>query len=99
MLVLISNLLAHDCFVGVLVDELVLAVGERAAGELQGAGAPRHVRHAELRPELGVGAGGVRLRAAAPAARRAVPLAAETARELEKEHGNYVTNNVPAVEN
>ena len=92
MLVLISNLLAHDCFVGVLVDELVLAVGERAAGELQGAGAPRHVRHAELRPELGVGAGGVRLRAAAPAARRAVTLAAETARELDKEHGNHLAN-------
>ena len=74
-------------------------MGERAAGELQGAGAPRHVRHAQLRPEFGVGAGGVRLRAAAPAARRAVTLAAETARELEKEHGNYLTNNIPAVKN
>ena len=64
-------------------------MSEHAAGELRRAVAPRHVRHAQARPELGVVSRGVRLNAApaaaiatAAAAGRAVALAAEAARKL-----------------
>ena len=83
------SLLAHDCLVGVLVDELVLPVSEHAAGELRRAVAPRHVRHAQPGPELGVVSRGVRQNTApvvivTTATGRAVTLSAEATRKLQE---------------
>ena len=83
------SLLAHDCLVGVLVDELVLPVSEHAAGELRRAVAPRHVRHAQAGPELGVVSRGVRQNTApvvivTTATGRAVTLSAEATRKLQE---------------
>ena len=78
-----SNILAHDGLVGVLVGELVFAVSKHAGGELLLAVAPRHVGHAQARAELGVVSRGHPL-SAAPATWRAVPIAAQTTRELQE---------------
>ena len=78
-----SNVLAHDGLVGVLVGELVFAVSEHAGGKLMLAVPPRHVGHAEAGAELGVVSRGHCLNAA-PATWRAVPISAQTTRELKE---------------
>ena len=60
-------------------------MSKHAAGELRRAITPRHVRHAQSGPELGVGTRGVRLHTApAAAAGRTVSLPTEATRKLQE---------------